>query len=166
MVVLFLFAFTAFATSDKLGSPGAVWEALTEVRWLLRAMKVPLLSLTSVLSSLGWKASSCRRQCWRQLSDYEIPRRGYLLLVLMLCTFTRSYVETANCWPGSTSRRTLPQSSWITATGTRPLPRPQLTLCQVMSREVLPGSRFHGSQPPQWVWRSWGNTLRLPEAAF
>lgn len=81
MVVLFLFAFTAFATSDKLGSPGAVWEALTEVRWLLRAMKVPLLSLTSVLSSLGWKASSCRRQCWRQLSDYEIPRRGYLLLV-------------------------------------------------------------------------------------
>lgn len=31
MTVLFIFGFTAYATSDLLGSPGAVWEALTAV---------------------------------------------------------------------------------------------------------------------------------------
>lgn len=31
MTILFLFGFTAYATSDLLGSPGAVWDALTAV---------------------------------------------------------------------------------------------------------------------------------------
>lgn len=31
MTVLFIFGFTAYATSDLLGSPGAVWEALMAV---------------------------------------------------------------------------------------------------------------------------------------
>lgn len=29
IIIIMIFAFTAFATSDKLGSPGAVWEAVT-----------------------------------------------------------------------------------------------------------------------------------------
>lgn len=80
MTVLFIFGFTAYATSDLLGSPGAVWEKLMEACCFILVLKKSV-SADETIFDLGFRATPGRRKCEGKLSYHEVSRGRHLLSV-------------------------------------------------------------------------------------